>query len=335
MAWRLPPLNALRAFEAAGRYVSFTRAAEELHVTPGAISRQIKLLEDFLGVELFDRTHRDLRMTDASRAYVGALTDVFERADNATKRLLNAHRERSLRIQSAMTFTLRWLMPRLPLFHKMYPTRELHLTTMLAPLPTHYLVTGEVDVAIQQGRGDWDGVISHRLAGSELIPVCSPALLRADPPLREYNDLSRHTLLHSLARPDDWQDWLAAAGATDVDPARGLRFESSSLAYQAAIEGIGIAIGQMALVIEDLETGRLVPAFDFILQNGNAYHLMYYEHAAKNPRLVEFRDWILGEAARYEASHRFPGAKTVHASPAPAATSTTPSAASAATSAAE
>lgn len=309
MGWRLPPMKALRAFEAAGRHVSFTRAAEELNVTPGAVSRQIKLLEEFLGVELFERTNRDLRIADASRTYVTALTDVFERIDSATKRLLNARRERSLHIHCTMTFTLRWLVPRLPLFHKLYPTREIRLTTALAPLPVHLLNTGDVDVVILLGQGKWEGLVSHRLAGSELVPVCSPKLMESGPPLREPNDLAQHTLLHSLARPDDWRDWLAAAGARGVDAGRGLSFESSSLAYQAAIEGLGVAIGQMALVIDDLEAGRLVPAMDFVFQNGNAYYLTYAEHAANSPQLIEFRDWIMGEAALYEAQHRFPPEK--------------------------
>lgn len=311
MAPRLPPLNALRAFEAAGRLVSFTQAANELHVTPGAISRQIKLLEDYLGFELFERTSRDLRINEASRDYVIAMTDAFERIEAATNRLKNAHRERPLQIHSAMTFTLRWLMPRLPQFHKKFPKREIQLTTTLAPLPVHLVHSGEVDIAIQIGPGEWDGLVSHRLAGSELVPVCSPSLLKDGKPFTDPEALGDFTLLHSLARPDDWRDWLSAAGAKTVDAARGLRFESSSLAYQAAVEGIGVAIGQMALVIEDLERGRLVPAYDFVHQNGTAYYLTYMQQSARNPLLVEFRDWILGEATRYEAEHRFPLRRSV------------------------
>jgi LysR family glycine cleavage system transcriptional activator len=305
MTWRLPPLNALRAFEAAGRHVSFTRAAEELRVTPGAVSRQIKLLEDFLGVALFERGNRELRISPAGQAYAAALNDIFERMHSATGRVLDAHRERSLNVHCAMTFTLRWLMPRLPQFHKLYPKREIRLTTALAPVPAHLLNTGDFDVTIQLGRGDWDGLVAHRLAGGELVPVCSPALLKAGA-ITKPNDLARHVLLHSLARPDDWRDWLVAGGADKVDPARGLRFESSSLAYQAAIDGMGVAIGQMALVIDDLEAGRLIPAFDFVFQTGNAYYITYVERAARHPQLVEFRDWIVAEAARFEQQHRFP-----------------------------
>jgi LysR family transcriptional regulator, glycine cleavage system transcriptional activator len=149
-------------------------------------------------------------------------------------------------------------------------------------------------------------LVAHRLAGGELIPVCSPRLLGKNRPLSNLADLGRYVLLHSLARPDDWRDWLDAAGARGIDPARGLRFETSALAYQAAVEGIGIAIGQMALVVEDLEAGRLVPAVEFVFQSGNSYYLIYIEHAARNPQLVEFRDWIMQEAALYEEQHRFP-----------------------------
>jgi LysR family glycine cleavage system transcriptional activator len=305
MTWRLPPLNALRAFEAAGRHVSFTRAAEELRVTPGAISRQIKLLEDFLGVALFERRNRELRISDAGRAYAVSLNGIFEQMHGATSRVLSTKRERSLNVHCAMTFTLRWLMPRLPLFHKLYPKREIRLTTALAPVPGHLLNTGDFDVTIQLGRGDWEGLVAHRLAGGELVPVCSPALLAAGA-IKRPNDLARHVLLHSLARPDDWRDWLDAAGGDMVDPTRGLRFESSSLAYQAAIDGMGVAIGQMALVIDDLEAGRLVQAADLVFQTGNAYYVTYVESAARHTQLVEFRDWIIAEAARFEQQHHFP-----------------------------
>jgi len=304
MARRLPPLNALRAFEAAGRHFSFTRAAEELCVTPGAISRQIKLLEDVLGVELFARTGRDLRISDEARDYVVALSDVFDQVDRATKKLMSAHRGRSLRIHCAMTFTLRWLVPRLPLFHRLYPKREIQLATSMAPVPANQLNLGDIDLAIQQGTGDFPGLIAYRLAGSTLVPVCSPDLIEKLPKKPTIDWFREQTLLHSMARPNDWRDWLDAAGGRDIDDQRGLHFESSSLAYQSAIEGIGVAIGQMALVTDDLAAGRLVAPYDFVHDNGNAYYLTYAKHAESNPALIEFRDWILEQAAEYEASQR-------------------------------
>jgi LysR family glycine cleavage system transcriptional activator len=191
-----------------------------------------------------------------------------------------------------MTFTLRWLMPRLPLFHQLYPTREIQLTTTLLPIPASLLNLGDVDVVIQMGKGDWPDLVVHRLAGSALVPVCSPGYLASMGNLT-LEGLAKTTLLRSMARPDDWRDWLDAAGADDIDDQRGLEFESSSLAYQAAIQGIGIAIGQMCLVAEDLKAGRLVSPFDFVHDNGNAYYLTYANQSENDPHLIEFRDWIL------------------------------------------
>lgn len=301
MSKRLPPLNALRAFEAAGRHVSFTKAAEELFVTPGAISRQIKLLEDVLGLELFERTSRDLRIPDETREYAIALGDAFDQINRATKRLLTAHRARSLRIHCPMTFTLRWLMPRLPLFHRLYPTREIQLTTTLLPIPANLLYLGDVDVVIQMGKGDWPDLVAHRLAGSALVPVCSQAYVAAMGGNLTVEKLAEATLLRSMARPDDWRDWLDAAGGHNIDDQRGLHFESSSLAYQAAIEGIGVAIGQVSLIAGDLIAGRLVTPIDFVHDNGNAYYLTYAKQSENDSRLAEFRDWILDQVVEFEA----------------------------------
>ncbi|WP_161808126.1 transcriptional regulator GcvA [Mesorhizobium sp. 1M-11] len=301
MSKRLPPLNALRAFEAAGRHVSFTKAAEELFVTPGAISRQIKLLEDVLGLELFERTSRDLRIPDEAREYSIALGDAFEQINRATKRLMSAHRARSLRIHCPMTFTLRWLMPRLPLFHRLYPTRQIQLTTTLLPMPANLLHLGDADVVIQMGKGDWPDLIAHRLADSALVPVCSQAYLSSMGGTMAVEKLNEATLLCSMARPDDWRDWLDAAGGHDIDDQRGLHFESSSLAYQAAIEGIGIAIGQISLIAGDLVAGRLVAPFDFVHDNGNAYYLTYARQSENDSRLMEFRDWIMEQVVEFEA----------------------------------
>ncbi len=314
MLRRLPPLNALRAFEAAGRHVSFTKAADELSVTPGAISRQIKLLEDVLGVELFERTGRDLRISAEANDYVAALGTAFDQMERATKRLMGAQGESSLRVHCPMTFTLRWLVPRLPLFHRLYPKREIQLATSLSPRPINQLSMGDIDIAIQQGDGDWPGLVSHRLAGSALIPVCSPAFLERLGPEIGIDILTEQTLLHSTVRPTDWREWLDAAGGAQIESDRGLYFESSTLAYQSAMEGIGMAIGQMALVLEDLNAGRLVAPFDFIHDNGIAYYLTYVEHAVKKPGVAEFRDWILGQSIEYEATvrhMRLPGGESL------------------------
>lgn len=304
MRRRLPPLSALRALEAAGRHVSFTKAADELLVTPGAISRRIKLLEDLLGLELFERTNRDLRISDDVRSYIGELTGIFDRIEQATKRLVEARGERPLRIHSAMTFTIRWLVPRLPDFHRLFPRREIQLLTSLVPLRNDRLNMGEVDVVIQPGRGVWPGLTAHRLAGSELIPVCSPALAREMGPAPDPRILSRMTLLYSMVKPNDWREWFEAAGAENVESTNRVQFETSNLAYQAALLGMGVAIGKMALVIDDLDAGRLVAPFDLAYDNGDAYYLTYAARSEQDPRLIEFRDWILSQAAAFRSAHR-------------------------------
>ncbi len=296
MGWRLPPLNALKAAEAAGRHMSFTRAADELHVTPGAISRQVKLLEDFLGTTVFERKNRELRLLEEGKAYLKSLSEIFERLDTTTRRFQHTRRAQPLHIHCSMTFTLRWLVPRLTSFHASHPTREIRITTAVVPI-TSQLGTGDVDVMIELGSGDWPELISHRLADSELIPVCSPKTASAFSRPARVSALAGHTLLQSLARPDDWASWLKAAGGTGIDPYRGLRFESSSLAYQAAIEGMGIAIAQRCLIREDLKAGRLVMPFDFSLKDGWGYYFIYLPGSAQEGRLVEFREWLLRREA--------------------------------------
>jgi LysR family glycine cleavage system transcriptional activator len=290
MAWRLPPMNALRVLEAAGRHMSFSQAAKELHVTPGAVSRQIKLLEEFLGTAVFERNTRALRVSEEGKAYIQVLSEAFERIDEATKRYLYSNRERPLHICCSMTFTLRWLVPRLPSFHAKHPVRGIRLTTASVPFTPY--VGQDVDVFIGLGTGDWPQLVSQRLADSDLIPACSPTLLRKLGRRRIVTGLARQTLLHSLAVPHDWARWLTAAGASDIDPSRGLHFASSSLAYQAAIEGLGIAIAQRSMIQDDLRARRLVLPFDLSFRDGSGYYLICSEHAAQDAHVIEFRDWI-------------------------------------------
>ena len=294
---RLPPLNALRVFESAARNLSFTRAAEELFVTPGAISRQIRTLEEHLGAPLFERNHREVKLSRASSVYAAALTEIFAEINRATRRFTDVERDRPLHISCSITFTLRWLVPRLAAFHGQFPTRQIQLGAA-APNQTHF-AADDVDVAIQTAIPGKD-MACHRLMGTYLFPVCHPSLLERGPPLKAPADLANHVLLRSSARPHDWTDWCAAAGADNVHAASGTRFESSSLAYQAALEGIGVAMGVYPLVADDLAAGRLVSPIDFIL-DGGAFNLVYPRSSADNPHLLEFRDWVLAEAASTEA----------------------------------
>jgi LysR family glycine cleavage system transcriptional activator len=298
MSRRFPPLNALRAFEAAGRRQSFTLAADELCVTPGAISRQIKGLEDLLGVPLFERHHREVRLTESSREYLRNLSRAFEIIESGTDQFRQISSEKSLNVYCSMTLTMRWLVPRLNRFHSAYPKRNLCIHTPI-PQPDH-LQRALASVAVRQGTGPWEGCEDISLLSTKLIPVCSTALLdEANGPLG-LDLLRRATLLHSLARPDDWRHW-AAANSLDLNVDRGIRFESSSLAYEAAINGMGIAMGQIAMVMSDLQSGRLVAPYNQIACDGTGIFLTVRPEFSNDPCFFEFRDWIIEETARYLA----------------------------------
>jgi LysR family glycine cleavage system transcriptional activator len=293
MGRNLPSLNALRALEAAGRHGSFTRAAEELQVTPGAISRQIKVLEDGFGIELFERKGGGLAPTPMCREYTDALSATFDRMERVTKRLLNLNRDKQLHVSTSMTFTLRWLVPRMTAFHARYPQWELRLT---APAPPPRLVDSDIaDVFLQLNDGSETDLLAERMFGNELVPVCSPRLLESGPALKQPSDLRHHILLHSILRPCHWRDWLVATATEGVDPESGTRFDSSTLAYQAAIDGVGIAIGQVALVVEDLRAGRLITPFRTVYVDTDSFQLIWAGEKAR-----DFRDWAMEEAAQHD-----------------------------------
>lgn len=292
---RLPPLNALKTLEAAGRLMSFTRAADELHVTPGAVSRQIRSLEDTLGFPLFERNHRDVRLTPESKAYVDALTDSFRQMERSTRRLLESRRQQPLYLHSAITFTLRWLVPRLVNYHALHPKQEIRLSTAL-PDPEELAASTDASLRIrtEAALAATPALVGHRLVDIDLVPVCSPHLLAKHALTKE--GFREQMLLRSFARPKDWGIWLEAAGIDGVDPEGGICFESSSLAYQAAIEGIGIALGMKALVAADIAAGRLVVPYDFELKTETGFYMVYSRAASQHGALMNFRDWIVGEA---------------------------------------
>lgn len=296
MSGRLPPLNALKTLEAAGRHMSFTRAAAELHVTPGAISRQIRTLEDLLGFPLFERNHRDVQLSPEGKAYVESLGDSFRQMERATQRLIESRRHQPLYVHTAITFTLRWLMPRLVAFHARHPRQEFRLSTVI-PDPEELAASTHVALQIRSDAilAGMPGLIGHRLMDIELVPVCSPALLATGALDGDPLALQNHTLLHSFARRKDWAAWLDAMQLGDVDPHGGIVFESSSLAYQAALDGIGIAMGMRGLVEGDLQAGRLVTPHSFALRSDTGFYLVYGHAAARLASVIEFRDWILGD----------------------------------------
>lgn len=294
MVWHLPPLNALRAFEAAGRHKSFTLAADELHVTPGAISRQIKTLEDALGVQVFERGNREVSLTPESQAFLAAVSEGFRRIDHATNGLLEANKQVPLRITTSMLFAMRWLFPRLPTFHMQFPRQNVSITTTLPPIPAQF-ETDAADILIRLGRSDWPaGVVSHSLFASEHVVICSPELLERGPPLRCVDDLRRHTLLYSELRPDIWPTWLKAAGVS-MDLSNAVKLDSSALTLAAALEGLGVALGERTLVADEVAKGRLLTPLDFSYRNGEVFYLIYHRRSERRQGLREFCDWVLGE----------------------------------------
>jgi LysR family glycine cleavage system transcriptional activator len=299
MPERLPPLNALRAFEVTGRHLSFTAAASELCVTPGAVSRQVKQLEQYLGLQLFVRGYREVSLTAAGRTLLGVLSDTFGQIGDVSRRLMRAHRNRPLTVFASMIFVIHWLMPRLGRFRGVHEN-NIRFTTSLTAFPDPF-GDSDVDAAIWLGHDARSDMRCHRLIESRLLPICSPALLRRKP-LRQVADLQHHTLLHSLVFPENWANWLAAVDRPDITGADNLSLGSTSLVYQAAIGGVGVALGQPTLIQNDVAIGRLVTPLAETLQDGKAYFLAYRESEPHNQALESFIAWLL-EMAKDEHNH--------------------------------
>ena len=297
MARRIPPLTALRAFEAAGRHLSFTKAADELHVTQAAVSHQVKSLEEYLGLKLFRRLNRTLLLTDAGQLYLPPLTDAFECIDRATHRLRRQLGRARLTVSVLPSFAAGWLVPRLGRFRQRCPDVDLRID------PTAALTDfrrGDVDLGIRYGRGRYPGLRADWLMREEFYPVCSPRLLEGPVPLRDPADLVHHTLLHDEATVD-WRTWLLAAGVEGVDAGRGITVTDSSMLLRAAIAGQGVALARSVLAADEIASGRLVRPFDVDVPAEFAYYLAYPEESAGRTDVAAFREWIL-EEARAEGS---------------------------------
>lgn len=300
MARRLPPLNALRVFEAAARLLSFTKAAEELNVTPAAVSHQVKLLEEILGQALFRRFNRRLALTEAGQAYLPPLREAFDQMAAATKRVTQQSDAGVLRITTTQSFAAKFLMPRMPRFRARHPDIEPMISV------THQLVDfrrDEADVGVRLGRGQYPDLHSIHLMDDYIFPVCAPALLHGPHPLRQPGDLKHHILLHDTARASEeesptWRNWLRNAGVDDVDATRGPGYSDTAMAIQAAIAGHGVALGRRALVVEDLAAGHLVRPFQTEIRNRFSYYLVCARAAAEQPKQRAFRDWVIEEIAR-------------------------------------
>ena len=295
----LPSLNGLRAFDAAARHLSFTRAAAELNVTQTAISHQIRRLEEQLGVRLFVRRNRTLLLTREAQGYLPAVRTAFEDLRRATARLQRPDRDELLTVSTTASLAATWLVTRVATFQDAHPTIEVRITTS-----THLVdfQREEVDMAVRYGRGHWPGVRAQWLMAEDIFPVCSPALLKDVRPLRRPEDLAHHTLLHASVSREDWRLWLTAAGLpVSLALRRGLNFDQSFMALQAAMEGLGVALGRTRLVERDIAAGRLVVPFDVMLPSDAGFYIVAPEETADAPKIRLFRDWLVQSVAR-EAS---------------------------------
>jgi LysR family transcriptional regulator, glycine cleavage system transcriptional activator len=297
---RLPPLNSLRAFEAAARHLSFADAAAELHVTPAAISHQVKALEDHLGVTLFRRLNRAVRLTEQGQACLPGLRDAFDRLADAVERARMPVKGGVLTVSVAPSFAAKWLVPRLDRFRDAYPDIEIRIS---AGMHLVDFAREDVHIGLRYGSGHYPGLHVELLLHNEVFPLCSPALLRGRHALKRPEDLRHHTLLHDEASVrdescPDWPMWLRAAGVTGLDATRGPRFDHASLVLDAAAAGRGVALTQGVLAGDDLAAGRLVKPFALTFPVEFAYYVVCPPSLRDDPKVAAFRKWVQEEAKR-------------------------------------
>lgn len=317
MSYRLPPLNALRAFEAAARHLSFKKAADELSVTPTAVSHQIRGLEDYLGIPLFRRLTRALELTPEGEAMLPKIREGIECFVLGVDRARRRAEGGQLTVTAPPTFATRWLVPRLQTFAQAHPEVELHIAASNAMIDSREQAGGFGDeavdprdevsgVSVRFGTGTYEGCRVDRLFAPAYTAVCSPQLLTGKRPLRQPTDLRYHILIHDDTIPDDrlrptWEDWLRAARAPGVDPTAGPHFSNSGLALSAAIDGLGVALAARSMVAADVAAGRLVIPFDVSIGRNYAYYLVAPQAVADRPAVTAFRDWILDQSGREQA----------------------------------
>jgi len=311
--YRLPPLNALRVFEAAARHLSFKEAAAELHITQAAVSHQIKSLEEYLGVSLFRRAGRGVQLTEAAKAALPRLREGFESLAAAVETVRERSDEAELVITAPPVFTARWLMPRLADFAKQEPKIDVRVVANSRMVDSGALdspmIIGTLDlrsdasgVEIHLGQGEYPGHRADRLFGVRMVLVASPALIEGEPPLRTPADLARHVLLHDdameiVAHGSAWQKWLEAAGVgAEVDGSRGPHFSSNILSLEAASQKLGVALALRPLIDADVASGRLRSPFEVEVNPRSAYYLVCPEVIAERPAVQAFRNWLLKQA---------------------------------------
>lgn len=301
MLRHIPGLQALKAFDAAARHLSFTKAAAELNVTPAAISHQIKELEEQTGIVLFERTSRSMQMTRQGQILRGAVAEALAQLTRGLQRIRELSNPAQLRVTASPSIAAKWLVPRLDGFLTSHQGADVRVDVSSAVLDFE---RDGIDVAIRFGRGNYEGLKVEKLFSDEVFPVCSPALLKGRKPIREPRDLLQHTLIHleweaQGAVWPNWKMWMQAAGIPDFDDSRGLHFNQTSLALQAAIDGHGVALGDTTLAADDLADGRLVKPFDLALKSPAqfAYFLIVSDESQKRPIVQSFMSWVREEAA--------------------------------------
>ena len=301
----LPPLNALRAFEVAARLASFTRAARELHVTPAAVSHQIRGLETYLGVTLFKRTTRRVELTEHGQRAADQLREGFELLAHGVDQLRGRHRRTSITVSVTTAFATRWLLPRLGRFIAGCPGVDVKVRDGAQSTDFD---ADEIDVAIRIGRGAFAGATAMPLLEERVVPVASPAFIR-EHGVRRAADLARVSLLHDdsmrrVGRSVGWPMWLRAARVRSVDASRGMHFDDGHLALQAAAAGLGVALGRLTYALEDLDAQRLKVPFGPSLEPDLKYYLLVPETRAEEPTIRQFRKWLVAEAARFDGRLR-------------------------------
>ena len=299
MTRRLPPLRSVRAFEAAARRGSFNEAAEELFVTPSAISHQVKSLEEYLGVSLFRRARRQVHLTIAGERYLESVSHALDEIDLATRRLLASSNAGAVNISVAPTFLTRWLVPKVREFQNRHPDIELRLSPNNGPIDFAW---SDIDMAIYFGDGQWPGVEVFFLREVVLVPVCSPAFVEANSQMTKPEDLSAHTLIDVSTRPAEWDEFLASVGVTRRKRAERLSFSSTSLALAAAMENLGVALADRQLVAREVLYGRLVTPLDIAMDNHLGYYLVYQKDRKLTREMRAFLDWVMDEIAEERAA---------------------------------
>ena len=287
----LPSLSSLRAFVDAARTLSFKEAAATLHVSPSALSRQIQALEEHLGVALFVRRNPGLELTDAGTRYLATALRVLRDLRDA-ERAIGSRRSGPLRVSALESFSAKWLVPHLPHFEASHPEIEIELE---ATLRYADFERDPVDVAIRFGVGPWPELHAEPIVDLTFFPVCSPALLAGEPPLREPGDLARHALIHVSQVPDAWADWARAVGLPALRGRRDLRFDHVGLALSAAETGQGVALSSSLLCATEVAAGRLCVPFDLPVRSSATYHLVCRPERLGDPTIAAFRDWLVAE----------------------------------------